>query len=217
MHSPQDNNSTSPKRRRNYRRRPVTGHSRAVQTMAPQASSSRSNGNAFVENFPQSGTSRGELMAELESMLEILRQCGDGERGQLRPRVPSVNKDAASDAEDGIHAKIGCMESDMRKIKEDLASLNDVREAGPKIIRMESDLDRMKELVSLSNVREIAQKIGRMESDLDGMKRELAGLSSMRVSLAGLQEQLQMLLSAYMIHSQLPSQMYPSAQPPPYN
>ncbi|KAM3554289.1 hypothetical protein ARSEF4850_006529 [Beauveria asiatica] len=183
MHSPQDSSSTSPKRRRKYRRRLVTGHGRAVQMMAPQASSSSS----------------------------------DGKRGQLRPRVPSVNKDTASDAEDGIHEKIGCMESDMRKIKEDLASLNDVRETGPNIIRMENDLDRMKELVSLSNVREIAQKIGRMESDLDGIKRELAGLSSMRTTLAGLQEQLQMLLSAYMIHSQLPSQMYPSAQPPPYN
>ncbi|KAM3547132.1 hypothetical protein ARSEF4850_010179, partial [Beauveria asiatica] len=145
--------------------------------MAPQASSPPSNGNAFAENLPQSGTSRGELMAELESMLAALRQCRDGERVQLRPRVPPANNDAASVAEDGIHEKIGCMESDMRKIEEDLAGLIDVRGVGPKIVLMENDLDRMKELVSLSNVRETAQKIGRMEKA----------------------SELQMLLSAYMI------------------
>ncbi|KAM3450154.1 hypothetical protein NHJ6243_009858 [Beauveria neobassiana] len=44
-------------------------------------------------------------------------------------------------------------------------------------------------------------KIVRLESDLDEMKRELAGLSSVRATLSGLQEQLQMLLNAYMIPS----------------
>ncbi|KAM3560563.1 hypothetical protein ARSEF4850_003606 [Beauveria asiatica] len=191
-----------------------------------------------MDHPQQSRTSRDELIAELESMLKTLHQCRDGERAHLRPRVPSANNDAASDAEDDIHKKMALIESDMNRIKGRVASLasageagqeirrlecdldevrelvsSNVRETSQKIVRLESELDEMRELVSRSNVSETGQKIVRVEGDVDEMKRELAGLSSVRANLAGLQEQLQMLLNAYMI----PGQMYPSAQPPSYN
>lgn len=65
-------------------------------------------------------------------------------------------------------------------------------------------------------MREIGQKIVRIESDLDERRRELASLSSMKATLASLQEQLQMLVNAYMTLGQLSLQMYSSAPPPPY-
>ncbi|KAM3547494.1 hypothetical protein ARSEF4850_009993 [Beauveria asiatica] len=129
-------------------------------------------------------------LQRLESMLATLRQCMDGQSGHLRPRVPSANNGAASDAED-IHAKINRIESDVNRMKEELSSLIHLREAGQKIVRLESDVDEI--------------------------KRELAGLSSVQVTLAELQAQLQMLLNTCMIPGQLPAQMYPSAQVSPYH
>ncbi|KAM3553974.1 hypothetical protein ARSEF4850_006676 [Beauveria asiatica] len=87
-----------------------------------------------------SRTSRDELIAELESMLETLRQCRDGERGHIRPRVPPANNDAASLAPAG--------------------------EAGQEIGRLEGDMDEMRELFSRSNLNETGQKIVRVEGDL---------------------------------------------------
>ncbi|KAM3526969.1 hypothetical protein MY4038_006585 [Beauveria bassiana] len=86
----------------------------------------------------------------------------DGERGHIRPRVPSANNDAASLAPAG--------------------------EAGQEIGRLEGDMDEMRELVSRSNLNETDQKIVRVEGDVDKMERELAGLSSVRANLTGLQE-----------------------------
>ncbi|OAA36403.1 hypothetical protein ISF_09949 [Cordyceps fumosorosea ARSEF 2679] len=123
-------------------------------------------------------------------MLATLRQCMDGERGHLRPCVPSANNDVASDAED-LHTKV---------------------------VRIESDVSRInKELSSLLHVRETGQKIVRVESDVNEMKKELAGLSSVRVTLAELQAQLQMLLNTCVIPGQLPPQLYHPAQMSPYH
>ncbi|KAJ2977699.1 hypothetical protein NQ176_g4229 [Zarea fungicola] len=224
-----ENNNTSPKRQRHSKWRLASGpitrsqrwhhnHHRLTYTQIIGR-----NDDTFMDPPQQSRTSQAEIMAEMKSMVETLRQYSGWERHQLRTDDPPASNDAASDAEGTNQRKIDRIESDLDSLKE-LVGRSSLGGIDQKIDCIKNDVDKMKkELAALGTAKEIDQKFNQkidcFENELNEVKKELAGLNTMRETLAIFQQQLQMLLNAFMLPGQLPlqfpDQTYPSAYPPP--
>ncbi|KAJ2978933.1 hypothetical protein NQ176_g3539 [Zarea fungicola] len=218
-----ENINTSPKRQRHSKCRLASGPNHTVPAMAPQPSPSHLNDDTFMDPPQQSRTSQAEIMAEMKSMVETLRQYSGWERRQLRTDDPPASNDAASDAEGENQRKIDRIESDLDSLKE-LVGRSSLGGIDQKIDCIKNDVDKMKkELAALGTAKEIDQKLNQkidcFENELNEVKKQLTGLNTMRETLAILQQQLQMLLNAFMLPGQLPlqfpDQTYPSAYPPP--